>query len=59
MSGNYQTHEIRKLADLAAVLAKHERPVLLVEGIRALPEADRTAVVAMGRLLAERWFAKH
>ncbi len=54
MSNTYQAHEIRKLADLVAVLAKHERPVLLVEGIRALPDEDRAAVVGMGRLLAER-----
>ncbi len=54
MSGTYQAHEIRKLADLVAVLAKHEWPVLLVEGIRALPDADRAAVVGTGRLLAER-----
>ncbi len=52
MKGNVQTSGILTVADLAAVLAKVPRPVVLLEGIRALPAADRAAVVALGRLLA-------
>lgn len=51
---DYQANGIATLADLGAVLAQHLRPVLLVEGTRALPEADRNTVVAVGRMLAER-----
>jgi hypothetical protein len=54
MNGDDQAHEIRTLSDLAGVLARAKRPVLLVEGIRALPDGDRGAVVAMGRMLAMR-----
>ena len=49
---NYQASGIVTMADLAAVLANVARPVVLLEGIRALPDADRAAVVALGRLLA-------
>ena len=48
------THELRELSDVAAVLAKADRPVLLLEGIRALPDSDRPTVVAAGRMLAWR-----
>ncbi len=54
MKGNVQPRGIVTVADLAAVLANVARPVVLLEGIRALPDADRTAVVAVGRLLADR-----
>jgi hypothetical protein len=50
----YSTGQIERFQDLAAVLRNVERPVLLVEGIRALPEADREMVIAVGRMLAER-----
>jgi hypothetical protein len=50
----YQTDRIRTFAALARRLEAVKEPVLLVEGIRALPETDRAAVVAMGRMLAGR-----
>lgn len=50
----YTTGGIGSLAELVAALARVDRPVLLLEGIRALPAMDRAMVVAMGRLLAER-----
>jgi len=52
MKTQYQASGIVTVADLAAVLANVARPVVLLEGIRALPDADRAAVVALGRLLA-------
>jgi hypothetical protein len=54
MTVDYQANGIVTLADMVAVLARHLRPVLLLEGIRALPEADRAKVIAVGRMLAER-----
>lgn len=41
------------MLDLERVLGLSDAPVLLLEGIRALPEADRASVVAMGRMLAQ------
>jgi len=52
MKSNGHSSGIVSVADLAAALANEARPVVLLEGIRALPEADRAAVVALGRLLA-------
>ncbi|MEO5367861.1 MAG: hypothetical protein H7831_16175 [Magnetococcus sp. WYHC-3] len=54
MKSNVQKRSIVTVADLAAALANVERPVVLLEGIRALPDADRAAVVALGQLLATR-----
>lgn len=51
------TPEIAKISsfqDLEAVLRSAERPVLLVEGIRALPDCALDAVAATGRWLAQR-----
>lgn len=50
----YSDERIRRLEDLEGILRAADRPVLLVEGIRALPEADRAMVSAAGRWLAER-----
>jgi hypothetical protein len=50
----YHPERIESFEDLAAVLRDAEKPVLLVEGIRALPGADRDAVVAFGGMLAQR-----
>ena len=51
---NEMNQQIESLEKLASVLAGANRPVVLVEGIRALPEADHAMVVAFGRWLAER-----
>lgn len=54
MQTKWQTSGMATVADLAAVLAHVARPVVLLEGIRALPDVDRPGVVALGRLLAVR-----
>jgi hypothetical protein len=54
MRTEYQAGRIRTAEDLQAVLAESPRPVLLVEGIRALPDADRPLVVRAGQFLARR-----
>ena len=51
----YKGNEIRTLADLAKVLDTANRPVLLLEGVRDLPPEHRPKVVALGRLLANRF----
>ena len=54
MGNGYQPGRIRTPADLQTVLAESRQPVLLVEGIRALPDCDRPLVVRAGRFLAQR-----
>ncbi len=54
MANIYRTSALETLAALTAFLDKQESPVLLLEGIRARPEADRFKVIAMGRMLAQR-----
>lgn len=53
-SNRYHTGNHLSLADLERMLANSAAPVLLLEGTRALPSADRANVVALGRLLAQR-----
>ena len=49
----YESKEIRTIENLADVLDAARNPVLLVEGIRALPDKDRQTVFSAGRMLAE------
>ncbi len=46
-------NEMMSMAALVDVLSQTAKPVLLLEGIRALPSSDRAAVVSLGRVLAE------
>lgn len=50
----YSDERIKRLEDLEGILRAVARPVLLLEGTRALPEADLVMVTAVGRILAER-----
>jgi hypothetical protein len=50
----YRSPRIRQWTDLGVFLAGRSCPVVLLEGIRALPDADRLQVVRLGRSLAER-----
>ena len=54
MHNTYGSTPLATLAGLADYLSRSPLPVLLLEGIRARPEADRFRVVAMGRMLAQR-----
>ncbi len=50
----YSGGEVKSFKELTTALGGVKSPVLLIEGIRALPDTDRAMVVAMGRMLAER-----
>lgn len=54
MKITYQTDAIRTLKRLCELLNAAPAPVLLLEGIRKLPVTDQPALVALGRLLAQR-----
>ncbi len=45
---------LASLPDFVAHMAALDRPVILLEGTRNLPSADRPSLVALGQLLAER-----
>lgn len=51
----YGSREIKSLADLDALIGNTENPVILVEGIRALPEEHIETVKARGSLIASRY----
>jgi hypothetical protein len=55
MSASYHANPVETPAALEAIVAAAARPVLLVEGIRDLPESDWDLVVRMGRMLAQRF----
>lgn len=48
----YQSRAWQTLASVRDYLAGHQPPVILLEGTRQLPAADRPALGALGRLLA-------
>lgn len=48
----YRPNAFASVAELACAIRHQDRPVVLVEGTRDLPEADRRRVVALGQMLA-------
>lgn len=55
MGSGYAAGDIQSLADLDRLIETMERPVILLEGTRALPTQDADRVILMGRFLAERY----
>ena len=48
----YESRAWKTLASVRDYLSSRETPVILLEGTRQLPDADRPSLVALGRLLA-------
>lgn len=53
MNTAYNTETFKTLDTLRSAVEKHTHPVVLMEGTRELPEADRPRLVELGRLLAK------
>ncbi len=52
---HYQTRQLVTVADLDTLVASTADPVILLEGIRALPDSDVDLVRRCGRWVAERY----
>lgn len=50
----YEAKTFASVADLKSAIGNQVQPVILVEGTRDLPEADRPLLVELGRLLAQK-----